>query len=100
MALKSREKILIIFVLVAVSIWAFDRFFYVPRQKEILSLYEAPGQVQQPPPDENDIPNPPGRKKLACGREKGSRSPSVQESHDPDGSPFHLRRPGNLLAGD
>lgn len=40
MVLKSREKILIIFVLIAVSIWAFDRFFYVPQQKEILSLKE------------------------------------------------------------
>ena len=40
MALKSREKILIIFVLIAVSIWAFDRFFYVPQKKKILSLKE------------------------------------------------------------
>jgi hypothetical protein len=40
MALKSREKILIIFVLIAVSIWAFDRFLYVPQKKKILSLKE------------------------------------------------------------
>jgi len=40
MALKSREKILIFFVIIAVSIWAFDRFFYVPQQKKILSLKE------------------------------------------------------------
>jgi hypothetical protein len=40
MALKSREKILIIFVLIAVSIWAFDRFFYVPQKKEVLRLKE------------------------------------------------------------
>ena len=40
MALKSREKILIIFVLIAVSIWAFDRFFYVPQKKKILVLKE------------------------------------------------------------
>ena len=40
MTLKSREKILILFVLIAVSIWAFDRFFYVPAKKEILSLKE------------------------------------------------------------
>ena len=40
MVLKSREKILICFALVAISIWAFDRFFYVPQQKEILRLKE------------------------------------------------------------
>ncbi len=40
MPLKSREKILIVFVLIAVSIWAFDRFFYVPEKKTILSLNE------------------------------------------------------------
>jgi Tfp pilus assembly protein PilO len=40
MGLRSREKILISFALIAVFIWAFDRFIYVPQQKEILRLRE------------------------------------------------------------
>jgi len=40
MALKSREKMLLFFVCITVSIWAFDRFYYVPQKKKILALKE------------------------------------------------------------
>ena len=36
MVLKSREKILLIFVLIAIVIWAFDRFYYAPQSRKIL----------------------------------------------------------------
>lgn len=38
MALKSREKMLLFFVCIAVAIWALDRFYYVPQKKKILAL--------------------------------------------------------------
>jgi len=40
MALKSREKILLFFVVIAAGIWAFDRFYYVPQKKKISALKE------------------------------------------------------------
>ena len=40
MKLKSREKILIIFVLIAIAIWAFDRFYYAPQSRKILQFKE------------------------------------------------------------
>jgi hypothetical protein len=40
MKLKSREKILIFFVITAIAIWAFDRFYYTPQKKKILELKE------------------------------------------------------------
>ena len=40
MALKSREKILIVFVVIAMAIWAFDRFYYTP-QIHKMKLLEA-----------------------------------------------------------
>lgn len=40
MTLKSREKILIFFVIIAIAIWAFDRFYYTPQKKKILRLKE------------------------------------------------------------
>jgi len=40
MALKSREKILTILVIIAVAIWAFDRFYYTP-QIHKMKLLEA-----------------------------------------------------------
>ena len=36
MVLKSREKVLLIFVLIAIMIWAFDRFYYAPQSRKIL----------------------------------------------------------------
>jgi regulatory protein YycI of two-component signal transduction system YycFG len=38
MALKKREKILLIFVLIAVAIFLFDRFFDTPTNRKILTL--------------------------------------------------------------
>ena len=38
MTLKSREKILLFFVIIALAIWAFDRFYYTPQRQEILKL--------------------------------------------------------------
>jgi len=38
--LKRREKILIFFVILAVAIWAFDRFYYAPQGRRILRLKE------------------------------------------------------------
>ena len=38
MTLKTREKILIISVAIAISIWAFDRFYYTPQKAKILGL--------------------------------------------------------------
>lgn len=40
MVLKSREKILIFFVVLAIVIWAFDYFYYTPQKKKISSLKE------------------------------------------------------------
>src|SRR4030066_2225660 len=40
MVLKSREKILIFLVLIAVAIWAFDHFYYSPQKKNVLQLKE------------------------------------------------------------
>src|SRR4030067_1838344 len=40
MVLKSREKILICLVLIAVAIWTFDHFYYSPQKKKISQLKE------------------------------------------------------------
>jgi hypothetical protein len=40
MVLKSREKILIFFVALAIVIWAFDHFYYTPQKKKISILKE------------------------------------------------------------
>jgi Tfp pilus assembly protein PilO len=40
MKLKSREKILFVFVLIAIAIWTFDRFYYVPQGSKILLVKE------------------------------------------------------------
>ncbi len=36
MALKSREKLLTVFVFIAIAIWGFDRFYYGPQSRELL----------------------------------------------------------------
>jgi Tfp pilus assembly protein PilO len=38
MTLKSREKILIIFGIIAMVIWAFDHFYYSPQSRKIKAL--------------------------------------------------------------
>ena len=38
MKLKSREKILIVFVVIAIAIWAFDFFYYTPQTRKIQGL--------------------------------------------------------------
>ena len=38
MVLRSREKILLILVLIAIAIWAFDQFYYTPQTREISKL--------------------------------------------------------------
>jgi len=40
MRLKSRERILLIFVSIAIAIWAFDRFYYAPQSQKILKFKE------------------------------------------------------------
>jgi len=40
MKLKSREKILIFFVFIAIAIWAFDHFYYTPQKRKIQQLKE------------------------------------------------------------
>jgi len=40
MKLKSREKILIVFVSIAIAIWGFDRFYYTPQSRKILKFKE------------------------------------------------------------
>jgi len=40
MKLKSREKILIVFVSIAIAIWGFDRFYYTPQSRKILQFKE------------------------------------------------------------
>ena len=40
MVLKSREKILLVFVVIAIAIWAFDRFYYTPQNRRILPFKE------------------------------------------------------------
>jgi Tfp pilus assembly protein PilO len=40
MKLKSREKILILFVVIAIAIWAFDFFYYTPQSRKIKTLKE------------------------------------------------------------
>jgi len=40
MVVKKREKILIFFAILAVAIWAFDRFYYTPRSNKIKTLRE------------------------------------------------------------
>jgi Tfp pilus assembly protein PilO len=38
MVLRSREKILLIFVLIAIAIWTFDQFYYAPQSRKISML--------------------------------------------------------------
>jgi len=38
MVLKNREKIFIVFAVVAISIWVFDRFYYAPQSRNIQGL--------------------------------------------------------------
>mgnify|MGYP001098694349 CR=1 FL=1 len=40
MALKSREKVLLVFVFIAIAIWAFDQFYYTPQSRKILVFGE------------------------------------------------------------
>lgn len=40
MKLRSREKILIFFVFIALAIWIFDHFYYTPQKKKIHQLKE------------------------------------------------------------
>ena len=40
MVLKSKEKILLIFVLIAIAIWGFDRFYYTPQSRKISKFKE------------------------------------------------------------
>jgi Tfp pilus assembly protein PilO len=40
MTIKSREKILLILVVVALGLFAFDRFYYLPQKKRISNLKE------------------------------------------------------------
>jgi hypothetical protein len=40
MALKSREKMFLLFVFVAVAIWAFDQLYYTPQSRKISGLKE------------------------------------------------------------
>jgi hypothetical protein len=40
MVLKKREKIIIFFAILAIAIWAFDRFYYTPQKKKITTLKE------------------------------------------------------------
>jgi Tfp pilus assembly protein PilO len=40
MVLRSREKILLVFVAIAVAIWAFDHFYYAPQNRKISGLKE------------------------------------------------------------
>jgi len=40
MVVKKRKKILIFFAILAVAIWAFDRFYYTPQKKKITALRE------------------------------------------------------------
>jgi len=40
MQLKSKEKILLIFVIIAIAIWGFDRFYYTPQSRKILQFKE------------------------------------------------------------
>jgi Tfp pilus assembly protein PilO len=40
MKLKSREKILIVFVVIAIAIWAFDSFYYTPQNRKMKTLKE------------------------------------------------------------
>ena len=40
MILKSREKLLLIFVLIAIAIWAFDQFYYSPQSRKVLVFKE------------------------------------------------------------
>lgn len=41
MAMKSREKILLVFVIIAIAILTFDRFYYTPQKKRILEIKEG-----------------------------------------------------------
>ncbi len=40
MTLKSREKVLLIFVFIAIAIWAFNQFYYTPQSRKILVFKE------------------------------------------------------------
>jgi hypothetical protein len=40
MVLKSREKVLLVFVFIAIAIWAFDQFYYTPQSRKILLFKE------------------------------------------------------------
>jgi len=40
MKLKSREKVLVAFMVVAIGIWAFDQFYYTPQKRKIKILKE------------------------------------------------------------
>src|SRR4030042_30219 len=40
MQLKSKEKILLIFVIIAIAIWGFDRFYSTPQSRKISKFKE------------------------------------------------------------
>lgn len=40
MSLKSREKMLILFAVIAIAIWAFDRSYYTPETRRLSALKE------------------------------------------------------------
>jgi len=40
MVLKSREKILIVLIMIAIAFWAFDRFYYTAQSRQISKLKE------------------------------------------------------------
>ena len=40
MKLRDREKILVVFVFIAIAIWVFDRFYYSPQSQRILKFKE------------------------------------------------------------
>jgi Tfp pilus assembly protein PilO len=47
MTIKSREKILLIFVFIAIAIWLFDLFYYTPQSRKISQLKEEIKAVDQ-----------------------------------------------------
>jgi Tfp pilus assembly protein PilO len=38
MVLKKREKLLLVFVFIAIAIWVFDRFYFTPQSRKIKAL--------------------------------------------------------------
>jgi Tfp pilus assembly protein PilO len=81
MTLKSREKVLIIFAVIAIAVWVFNHFYFAPQTRKINAL-KAELKVSHLPkqsdssqmkvisltPQEENLPPPEGKKEKSASQ--------------------------------